>query len=263
MHWLAKQVERAASGDSFDAYLLDQDFILSFARTAPDQVWELIESLSPDDGTRMHANCGILFLIVNRHEIGRGGALPPWYDMKPSEYQDRKEAICRKLEEIEKEISIYAPEISYRPALDLLWPQREIPLKNSDPLLDDTWDDLAWNYYAKGNDGVRKVASFYSMFPDEEPRACGQGGMLDRLREEIRGFEPERYGKPKSGPAWCRHFVMHLNHHLAKDEEFGNLSHNQRYKLIDHCLHFFGKWIEDPLPDGAWDPIKIKNSVGG
>lgn len=263
MHWLARQVAHAVESDSFDSFLLDRDFIRAFARDTPDEVWELVARLSPEDGTRMHQNCGILFLIAHRHEIGRSGTLPPWYDMKPSEYQERKEAICRKIQELEKEISTYAPGLAWRPALDLLWPRREIPLRRNDPLLDDDWDSLAWNHYAKGNDGVSKVAQFYGMFPEEEPKACGRGGMLDRLREELSEFEPERYGKPKSGPAWCRHFIMHMNHHLAKDEEFGNLSKSQRYRLIDHCLHFFAKWIEDPLPAGSWDPVKIKNSVGG
>lgn len=263
MHWLARQVVRGAESDSFDTYLMEREFIHAFARDTPDEVWELIASLSPNDGARMHENCGILFPVVYRYEIGRGGTLPPWYDMKPSEYQERKEAICRKLEEVEKEISTYAPEISRRFAFDLLWPQRNIAHRKIDPPTAD-FNDLAWNYYAKsGNDGISKIAGFYGMFPEEAPSTCGKGGVLERLREEISDFEPERYGKPKSGPAWCRHFIMHVNHQLAKDEDFGYLSKTDRYKLIDHCLHFFGKWINDPLPADAWDPVKIKNSVGG
>jgi hypothetical protein len=265
MHWIPRDMLHkieVESGD-YDFLFWDRDFFQALAKLAPTELWEIIEDLNPGDYQTTVTNVGILASEMFQMPIERGGRLPIWYDVKPSEYQQRKDDLCRRLREIEKELSILAPQVADWPVTWLLWPQNEITLRRTDPLLDESWGDGDWKALARANDGLRAVGGFYRRRWNEEPAVTGEDGIFDKLIDQVKDFDPPRYGKPRSGAPWCRHFVMELNQLLTKDEEFKNLNRSKRLRLIELCIEFYGRWIGDEAAATEWNSKKIGNSIDG
>jgi len=263
MHRLAASLEFRMKGGA-DTFPNDPDFVLAFARNTDPELWEILESISSDENEAL-ASAGLLIWSMQFLGVGAGGALPVWYDMKPSEYEQKKRDTIRKIEDLESDLKTYFPGLGeFFPALELIWPNREIPLRERNEY-DDPIDQMAvdgWNEHVpEAEEALHKLFVFYDCTPDH-PTVAGKNGVLRRIGQAIDSYSPERHRLPRNGPRWCRHFLIELDKEIQRDSQFQNLNRANQIRVMHHCLHFYSIWLDDQLPAGAWDEKQIRDSLG-
>lgn len=242
---------------SEDCFPHDRDYLESFIVNTDGELWEILEKISEGDEEKATIEAGHLSWIILCLGIGDGGELPVWYRMKPSQYQKAKAAAVKKLREAERELTRLMPELDHVSLLHTLWPDGHIPVDDFEAM-----DDVAMKYYGgRANVSVSRLLNLYESLPEHCPTLTGQRGAIETVCREAEQFEPVRYGKPKSGPVWPRHFVCALSKQIGKDRVFRELSKADQYRLIDYCLHFYGRWIDRENDTADWTPERVADAV--
>ena len=241
-----------------DVFPHDREFLQAFIEQTGRELWEVLERISEGDADRAVSEAGYLAYLVQCTDIGKGGGLPIWYDMKPSEYQKAKADAVRRLRAVERELAGLVPGLEHVSMLSVLWPdggpvEREI----------EDMDDVALNYWGKGAGlAVSKLVDFYERsFPEHCPTVSGENGAIEAICREIEKFEPRHYHKPRFGPAWPKHFVCQLFEQLNQDSGFAELTLADKYRLIEGCLDFYARWIGKPEDAWRWTTRRIEKNV--
>lgn len=278
---MSHQLQRSAVArlqKADDVFPHDREFLQAFLQQTSRELWEVLEKISEGDADRAAAEAGYLAYMVQSTDIGKGGGLPIWYDMKPSEYQRAKADAVRRLRAVEHELAALVPGIEQVSMFAVLWPDgprdlrrigEETPAKTRDgSMLGSVMerqglDDVALRFWGgRAGLALSELSDFFERsYPEHCPTIAGQNGAIEAICREVEQFEPRRYNKPKSGPAWPRHFVCQLFEQLNEDSGFSDLSQADKYRLIDGCLDFYAGWIGREDDADSWDVRRIEDSV--
>lgn len=240
-----------------DVFPNDRAFLEAFIVRTDSELWEVIGILAGNDEDRAATEAGYLAYLVACTDVGKHGALPTWYDMKPSQYRSAKAEAVKKLRAAERELSALIPGLEQVSLLHMIWPDGGAPesgIENMDDFSMDFWGGHA-------SSAVSALQTFYESHPDYCPTIAGKNGIIEKICAEVDAFEPRRYSKPKTGPAWPRHFVCQLFQQLTEDRTFAGLSLASKYRVIDSCLHFYAGWIGKQADSEGWTAERVDNAV--
>ena len=239
-----------------DVFPHDRAFLEAFIVRTNSELWEVLANMGGDED-QASRDAGWLSYVVAGTAVGKDGALPVWYDMKPSEYRKAKEDAVKRLRAVERELAALVPGLDHTSLLHMLWPDDRLPHRDVDSM-----EDAADEFYDCGAiTSVRKLLRFYDNHPEHCPTIAGNQGVIESICEEVEAFEPRRYSKPKTGPAWPRHFVCQLFEELTEDKTFAGLNLASKYRLIDSCLHFYAGWIGKQEDSEGWTAERVENAV--
>lgn len=236
-----------------DTFPHDREFLQAFITGTRPALWETLSAINADDEEQTIAAAEWLAYLVAGTDVDNDGALPPWYDMKPSEYRRAKAAAADRLRAAARELGMLIPGLDRVSALATIWPDGELPERIGDALREDA---LSFPAHA-----VNELSDFYDKHPEACPTITGPQGIIEAICAEVESFEPRRYSKPKSGPAWPRHFVCQLFERIENDRMFSAISMAGKHRLTDACLHFYAGWIGRPGDSADWTESRVADAV--